>query len=154
MYCPLNDMSLLNRRIHVRGMSLSSSLLSHNEFFVRIISLIPSELYGLKQDENEDDEDDEDENKDDVDKNDINSKYFKHRKQPLSVDEKKLLSKQAKKEKFKALSAAQIVQVAERETDDAESHNGDNEEIPTEMPTKHALDSLRERLQVLNTYMH
>jgi hypothetical protein len=55
----------------------------HDLFFQRIIGLIPRELYNAKEDDDS-----------------LNTRYFKHRIQPLEASERKLLSKKRKLEKY------------------------------------------------------
>lgn len=66
--------------------SFISGLKSHDQFFTRIINMIPAELYRHSLSEDGDGA--------------INTKYYKHRKLPLTPDEKKLLSKQKIAEKY------------------------------------------------------
>jgi hypothetical protein len=56
----------------------------HDAFFQRIIGLIPKELYKASDEEDES----------------MNSRYFKHRLQPLQASERKVLSKKRKLEKY------------------------------------------------------
>jgi|LauGreDrversion2_3_1035106.scaffolds.fasta_scaffold08950_3 60S ribosome biogenesis protein Rrp14 len=123
---------------------LSLNVRDHNDFFVRIITLIPSDLYaerGIK------DEDGEDDDADDVAVVNVNSKYFKHRKQPLSADDRKLMSKQAKREKYKSLGMSQQ-SATQTEVDVEDESDKYSEENGKEAYSNHALDTLRERLQV------
>lgn len=58
--------------------------MSHDCFFRTFIEMIPKEIYrGSEED-------------DEV----VNPRYFKHRKEPLTLDEKKLLSRKRKQEKY------------------------------------------------------
>ena len=66
------------------NLSLMDSLKSHNKFFQMFIEMIPKEIYRGNE------EDDEL----------VNPRYFKHRKEPLTLDEKKLMSRKRKLEKY------------------------------------------------------
>jgi hypothetical protein len=60
-----------------------NTISSHDAFFQKFIDIIPKEIY---------------ENDDTIE---INTKYYKHRKVPLTADEKKVLSKKRLKEKYR-----------------------------------------------------
>ena len=113
-----------------------SLLSSHNDFFERIILLIPSELYAVR-DESDNEENSQDDFSEEEDN--VNTKYFKHRKQPLSVDDRKLQSKQNKQAKYQSLQLGTQVVHNKALNDEIEGRDAS---------TKNALDSLRERLQV------
>ena len=102
--------------------------------------------------ENGDDIDDGQEEEEEEEEEEIvNSRYFKHMKQPLTANERKILSKRTREEKYKSLASTaggremidgQMTQyVADVENDDAVRDKEDSS------ASKHALDSLRERLQ-------
>lgn len=80
-------------------------LLSHDRFFTRLVNLIPTDLYNHTESMTG--------NKNihvpEVVENSVfkandgeegNNKYFKHKKQPLAADEKKLLRQERKKRKY------------------------------------------------------
>ena len=113
-----------------------SLLSSHNDFFERIILLIPSELYAVR-DESDNEENSQDDFSEEEDN--VNTKYFKHRKQPLSADDRKLQSKQNKQAKYQSLQLGTQVVHNKALNDEIEGRDAS---------TKNALDSLRERLQV------
>merc|ERR1712023_343946 len=81
----------------------------------------------------------------------VNSRYYKHMKQPLTANERKILSKRTREEKYKSLASTaggremihgQMTQhAADMEIDNAVRDKEDS------LASKHALDSLRERLQ-------
>ena len=182
--CPHSQLTgLEDRRPDDMTTLLKNELDAHNFFFQRIISLIPSELYGhlnssttnasIGQEEHDDssnqsdnesdvemfrrrnhvedsgggvtavneDESSQDESESEMMKDQFNSKYFKHVKQPLSTNERKLLSKRAREEKYKSL-APDALQLPIAPFDEGRSGY-----LQDDTTTKHALDSLRERLQ-------
>lgn len=59
------------------------SIASHDNFFARIIDMIPRDLYKPVEEEDEEV---------------LNKRYHKHRKMPLQTDERKALSKKRLKE--------------------------------------------------------
>ena len=63
---------------------LIDSLKSHDKFFGLFINMIPKEIYRGSEEQ------------DDL----VNPRYFKHRKEPLTLNEKKLLSRKRKIEKY------------------------------------------------------
>jgi hypothetical protein len=71
---------------------------SHDAFFTRIIDMIPADLYKHSASADADNEE--------------NTKYYKHRKLPLTVDEKKRIGKQKVAEKYSG-AAATIEKVSE-----------------------------------------
>lgn len=79
-------------------------LKQHDHFFQRCIDMIPSELYkhtdsltGYQDSDNEDRE------------QEANSKYYKHRKQPLTADERKIKSQENKKRKYSSENAVSFL---------------------------------------------
>lgn len=66
------------------NIKLADSLRSHDVFFQMFVEMIPKEIYN-GNDESEDL---------------VNPRYFKHRKEPLTLHEKKLLSRKRKSEKY------------------------------------------------------
>jgi hypothetical protein len=101
--------------------SLTNRLVKHDRFYNRMINLIPKELYlhtksssYIPPDVPTDVTDHDDKGGNKKRKNqeiaiaetvDSNGKYFKHRKQPLTADERKLQSQQNKKAKYAAENA-------------------------------------------------
>ena len=63
---------------------LRRSAANHDAFFARIIDMVPKDLYKPPEENPVD----------------VNSKFYKHRKQPLAPDVKKALSKQKRAEKY------------------------------------------------------
>ncbi len=111
--------------------NLYNTVLGCDKFFSNIIQLIPKELY--KQDENEDEELD-------------NAKYYKHKKQALSLDEKKKISKQNKKLKYSVENKDDIT--IDKSLDENEFDDKNIEYIETG-----ALETLRNRLKVIYAYI-
>lgn len=62
------------------------SIMESNKFFIRFIDMIPKDLYKAPEDS-------------DVEHS-MDTKYHKHRKLPLPVNERKLISSKNKKHKF------------------------------------------------------
>lgn len=80
-------------------------LLSHDRFFTRLVNLIPTDLYNHTESMTGN----KNSHAPEVVENSVikandgeegNSKYFKHKKQPLAADEKKLLRQERKKRKY------------------------------------------------------
>ena len=124
-----------------------ASITNNNNFFQHIIHLIPKDLYKSQPDSGDTDEDEEDliENQNKVSLDGKSSKYFKHRKLPLSVDDRKLMSKQAKKEKYKNLDV-NFNDIKSLPTNEYTIDS--NDKIEEEYTTSDAMESLRKRLQV------
>lgn len=84
---------------------LQQRLEQHDHHFHRLIQLIPHELY--KHTASLTGYHDDSENEEQV--NDAaNSKYYKHRKQPLTADERKIKSIENKKRKYSSENAVRI----------------------------------------------
>ncbi len=75
--------------------SVMDSIININSFFVQIIDMIPRDLYKASEEKDEDDEI-------------HNTKYYKHRKLPLSVEERKLASAQNLKEKYAPILSEEV----------------------------------------------
>ena len=88
---------------------LSNSIKSHDLFFMTIINMIPRELYKPP----------------DLDKVNLNSKYYKHRRLPMELSDKKLISKQKREDKYNTNSNDMLNDV-ESESDDDDKANDDN----------------------------
>ncbi len=107
----------------------------------------------LKDDESVENNDESGENSDDdeEEEEEVNSRYFKHMKQPLTANERKIVSKRTREEKYKSLAST----AGGREMIDGQmtQHTADMDNIASggekedSSASKHALDSLRERLQ-------
>lgn len=97
------------------GDDVLASLSLHDAFFSRMIDMIPKELYKPPE-ENE---------------VDVNSKFYKHRKQPLAADVKKAISKQKRAEKYASSSSARGED--EEEGGDDEDEGGDEDDEDDEV---------------------
>ena len=135
--------------------STASLLRVHNAFFERLIHVLPPDLYRRRYEDNEDaaaaaagadtdtdaDAEADKDIEDDLAIEESTSKYQKHRQNPLTADKKKLLSRKARALKFRSLeNASALVDV----DGDGDNVDGEDESVTN----KHALDALRDRLQV------
>lgn len=117
---------------------------NHNDFFMRLIERVPHDLYSREDSESEHEE------------ATGSSKYQKHRREPLTADKKKFLNQQVRTEKYRSFESAPThpapvlpVVLGEVEVERKyEQFKGEKTET-FEADNRHALDVLRERLQVL-----
>ena len=91
---------------------VSDTLKSHDTFFGRMIDLIPKELYKPPEEN-------------DVD---VNSKFYKHRKQPLAPDVKKAISKNKRAEKYAVSSSSMAGMSATGDDDDDDNEDDEDED--------------------------
>jgi cobalamin biosynthesis protein CobT len=87
----------------------------HDLFFQRIIGLIPRELYNAKEDDDS-----------------LNTRYFKHRIQPLEASERKLLSKKRKLEKYGGAAEGDNEEEDDGENDDEDDDVDEDDEDDSE----------------------
>jgi hypothetical protein len=92
---------------------LYQRLKQDDRFFHSFIQIIPTELYkhtetmtGYREDEDDSAASESEENTE----SNLNSKYYKHRKQPLTADERKIKSQENKKRKYSSENAVSCCQ--------------------------------------------
>ena len=109
---------------------LTSKIVKHDQFYSRVIEMIPGELYKHTVSEDADGAQE--------------AKYAMKRKLPLTNDERKTISKAKKAEKYSTAASATPVAVVETEAVPAEETTAETAAPAVEGD----LEGLRERLQV------
>ena len=110
---------------------LTAKIVKHDQYYTRVIDMIPGELYKHTVSEDADGAQE--------------SKYHNKRKLPLTHDERKNISKAKKAEKYSAPSAAVPVPVETKPVEPVVVESAE----PTKPVEAGDMDGLRQRLQVL-----
>jgi hypothetical protein len=132
------------------------AVLGHARFFSRLAHMIPSDLYNHTESMlgNKNVPEISTQMSKDISIDEVNNKYFKHKKQPLTADEKKVLRLERKKRKYEPDQNELDEEVVpssntQKMQDDAEEDENSANQIPVfnkDAPSTN-LDDLRKRLQ-------